>query len=66
MATPHVTGVGALVSSVQNIERGSYAEILEQSALAPGNPSETDNWSKYGAGLVQAHRALEVKWKRSA
>jgi len=66
MATPHISGVAALVASQHGINKDSYQRILEQSSLEIGDSDDKDNWAKYGCGLVQAHMAVEAKWKKSA
>jgi serine protease len=56
MATPHVTGTIAMLLSVYpNLTTSGIREILACSAKDAGDPGPDD---EYGAGIVQAARAL--------
>jgi serine protease len=54
MATPHVTGVAALVMAAGVREPDSVERVLEESAIDLGDPRQ------YGAGLVRADAALRA------
>ena len=61
MATPHLSGVAALVGSQRKLDKDRYLKVLEDTALELGRENDPDNWAIYGCGLVQANKAVEVK-----
>jgi subtilisin len=58
MATPHATGVAALVRSVQPADARTFQDIIEKTATPLGSGNEKENWEKYGCGLIQADKAV--------
>ncbi len=58
MATPHVTGVAALVWSARpTLKANEVRTLLERSAKDLGEPGHD---RQYGHGLVQAKAALDA------
>jgi len=61
MATPHVTGVGALAASLNSLDKAGYVKLLESTSAELGHPADKDNRAKYGCGLVQAQNAVKYQ-----
>ena len=62
MSAPHVSGVAALVLSVNpDLTPGEVKAVLENTAVDPANPTElfNDFNHQHGHGLVNARRAVE-------
>ena len=65
MATPHISGCGALVGSMQNgIDKDLFQNIIEETCLELGDINDPEYWATYGCGLVQADKAVEYKGAR--
>ena len=61
MACPHISGSGALIRSISaRTDREKLINIIEDTCLLLGEPSEPDYRATYGCGLVQADKAVEV------
>lgn len=59
MATPHVSGVAALIKSINhNFSATKVREIIRKSAKVPAGKDNSLN--EYGHGLINAKRAVEI------
>jgi len=61
MASPHVAGVVALLRSVNaKLTTKEAREILKQTAAKPNDSAEAIEENQYGAGIVDAEKAIEM------
>jgi subtilisin len=58
MASPHIAGVASLVRSKGTLDKRGFDRLIGETALPLGDCSDSDNKAVYGAGLVQADKAV--------